>query len=93
MKITPEYVEEILPQTLQKGINPFNSRGSTYYKLFITLNNNSALLEVCQMRDEDIFYKQHSQKVNDQVFVQTVRDLGTRYRIHQENYEIITAYN
>lgn len=79
---------EHIPNLLQKGINPHTGTYSTYYRLTINLMNNKATLIVHQMRGEEVYYKQHEQQVGDQTFVQTVRDLGTKYRINKENYVV-----
>ena len=46
---------------------------------------------VKEMQGDKPYYRQHQQKVGDQSFVHTVRDIATKYRIHKDNYEYIKA--
>ena len=81
-----------IPELLQGGRNAKqNGDQAGYNTLIVKEVGNSYMLIVNEMRGSELYYKHHSQKVGDQQLVQTVRDLGTRFRIHKENYDYITS--
>ena len=81
-----------IPALLQGGRNAKqNGSRAGYTTLTVKEVGNSYMLIVNEMRGSELYYEHHKQKVGDQQFIQTVRDLGTKFRIHRENYEYITA--
>lgn len=87
------FSDDAVRALLQDGINARrpNQPLARFNKLVITqmsgLPNARFMLQVIEMRGVEQYYKHYTNMVGDQTFVQSVRDLGTRYRIHKDNYE------
>jgi len=81
-----------VPALLQGGRNAKQNGDRAGYNALIVFEvGNSFMVIVNEMRGSELYYEHHRQKIGEQEFVQTVRDLGTRYRIHKENYDYITS--
>jgi hypothetical protein len=82
-----------IPELLQQGPNPKqNGPRAGYNRLIVRqVSINRWELVVQEMRGDDVYYKHHNQVVGEQTFVQTIRDIATKYRIHKENYVYITT--
>lgn len=86
-------MKHTIDSLLQNGPNPKqNGSRAGYHQLkILEIDNNRWELIVNEMRGEEVYHQHHKQLIGDQLFVQTVRDLGTKYRIHKENYEYFTS--
>lgn len=94
------FQRKAIEELLQKGHNPAatKSKLANYNLLYITemIKENADarfLLRVYSMRGDEIFYKHANVMCGDQTFIQTVRDLGTRFRIHKDNHRYIMEYD
>lgn len=89
------FSDETIQDLLQSGVNnrsPSQPR-ARYHMLYIKqtkgLPNARFELRVKEMYGNTVYYNHHFTIVGDQTFVQVVRQLGTQYRIHRDNYEYI----
>lgn len=84
-------MQDTIDNLLQHGPNPKNNGSRAgYNRLIITqISSKRWTILVQEMRGVEVYYNHHKQTVGDQTFVQTVRDIATKYRIHKENYEYI----